>query len=100
MNIGFFGCWNKRGEERNKVLESIKEIDDLDHLFVLGDNYYSDVWKRGDCKNKHIQEWVIEDGFNLLNKINCKKTIGIGNHEMDEIGTRETRSKSFFKNDI
>lgn len=98
----FFGCWNKPGTARDSVLQDIlktfpKRGDTpvLEHLWVLGDNYYSDVWTRKHgtekFKLKHVHKPSLLSGFEQLKAIKevtgCQLTLGLGNHELDPIGS-------------
>jgi len=99
MTHVFFGCWNKAGKGRDTVLRDILDRYDsgqLTHLWVLGDNYYSDTWKVETDKEDKLKLRMINldelrKGFVGLHKIvaktGCEITIGLGNHELDRIGT-------------
>ena len=99
MTHVFFGCWNKAGRGRDAVLLDILNRYDsgqLTHLWVLGDNYYSDTWKvetdkKDKLKLRMINLDELRKGFVGLHKIvantDCEITIGLGNHELDRIGT-------------
>ena len=99
MTHVFFGCWNKAGEGRDAVLQDILDRYDsgqLTHLWVLGDNYYSDTWKVDTDKEDKLKLRMINldelrEGFvglhQIVAKTGCEITIGLGNHELDRIGT-------------
>ena len=98
MTHVFFGCWNKAGKGRDTVLRDILDRYDsgeITHLWILGDNYYSDTWKVDTDKEDKLKLRMINldelrKGFVGLHKIvaktGCEITIGLGNHELDRIG--------------
>lgn len=104
MTHVFFGCWNKAGEGRDTVLHYILDRygpGEITHLWILGDNYYSDTWKVETDKEDKLKLRMINldelrNGFVGLHKIvaktGCEITIGLGNHELDRIGTVTERS--------
>ena len=99
MTHVFFGCWNKAGKGRDTVLRDILnryDSGEITHLWILGDNYYSDTWKVETDKEDKLKLRMINldelrNGFVGLHKIvaktGCEITIGLGNHELDRIGT-------------
>ena len=98
MTYVFFGCWNKSGDNRDAVLRDILHRYDsgqLTHLWVLGDNYYSNTWKVETdkvekFKLREVDNDVLFRGFSglhdIVDKTGCDITIGLGNHELDPIG--------------
>ena len=104
MSIAIYGCWNYGGEGngREDVIDTIANDDAITDVFILGDNYYSQVWKRNKLKkekekkkekkkgdqnkHRHTNLDVMEDGFRYTALMYNKRVIfGIGNHEYDEI---------------
>ena len=85
-----FGCWNKKGEALDSVMEALKSFNDVDTILVSGDNYYSDDWKPDDGdvisvggggkkKKKKLNYQDLNAGFERLYELDKDIHIGIGN---------------------
>jgi hypothetical protein len=97
LKFATFGCWNegcKVGSVQERVTNKLIENKELyNFLVILGDNYYgkkikteytlSDGTKR-EYKVTDININDMKNGFDCLDKINIKKKIILGNHDIDD----------------
>lgn len=93
VNYLAFGCWNKIRNEDDTIQQvffhnlksKIGELEELDFMAILGDNYYPEKKKRDGKKIKIYNEANLFQGFRYLNEIERINKIFIhGNHDIKD----------------